>query len=158
MINFNLLEDYLIKIGNKALSKRFGFLLDKIGVDTKKLKRLIDYKYVPLECSIKPKGKKDKKWRIIENVAIWRAWKHSKTKRVISDKCRKRLCQKLDVFWDTLVVGWCYVRSTTKAITLAMVQSSSKSKLETYQKMEKKCVWAIEYAEHEDQWRGLWLL
>ena len=54
----------------KALSKRFGFLLDKIGVDTKKLKRLIDYKYVPLECSMKPKGKKDKKWRIIENVAI----------------------------------------------------------------------------------------
>ena len=69
-INFNLLEDYLIKIGNKALSKRFGFLLDKIGVDAKKLKRLIDCKYVPLECSMKPKGKKDKKWRIIENVAI----------------------------------------------------------------------------------------
>lgn len=71
-IDFDLLIDYLIKIKNKALMKRFGFLLDKMRIDADKLKKLIDFKYVPLEYSIrtKAKDKKNKKWKVIENVEL----------------------------------------------------------------------------------------
>lgn len=69
--NKNIFIDYLIKIKNKTLIKRFGFLFDKIGADNyDKLKKFIDFKYVPLEYSVKAKGRKDKKWRIIKNVEL----------------------------------------------------------------------------------------
>lgn len=74
-INIDLIINYLIKIKNKSLIKRFGFLFDKLGISNcEKLKKYIDYRYVPLDYAIKPKGrklKKDKKWRIIENVRIF---------------------------------------------------------------------------------------
>lgn len=71
-IDFNLFLSYLIKIRNKALIKRFGFLLDKIRINTGKLEKLIDFKYISLEYAIKAKikTKRDKKWRIIKNVDI----------------------------------------------------------------------------------------
>ena len=69
-INFDLLIKYLVKIKNKALVKRFGFLFNKIGINTDKLKKFIDFKYVPLEYSIKIGGKKNKEWRVIENVNL----------------------------------------------------------------------------------------
>jgi len=70
-INMNLFNDYLIKIKNKALIKRFGFLFDKLGFDCyDKLKRLVDAKYIKLDYTMGAEGKKDKKWRIIENVKI----------------------------------------------------------------------------------------
>ena len=69
-INFDLLINYLIKIKNKALIKRFGFLLDKLGIDAQKLNKLIDSKYASLEYFVKAKGKKNKKWKVIENVSL----------------------------------------------------------------------------------------
>lgn len=69
-INFNILIEYLIKIKNKAIIKRFGFLLYYIGIDTKKLEELIDSKYIVLDYSLKLKGKKNKKWKVIENVEL----------------------------------------------------------------------------------------
>ena len=70
-INLNLLVSYLIKLKNKALIKRFGFLLETIGIDIySRVKKLISYNYVPLEYSIKAKGRKIKKWRIIQNADI----------------------------------------------------------------------------------------
>lgn len=69
--NEDIIINYLIKIKNKALIKRFGFLLDKIGADNyDKLRKFIDFKYIPLEYFIKIKGKKNKKWKIIENVKL----------------------------------------------------------------------------------------
>ena len=68
-IDKDLLISYLIKIGNKALIKRFGFLLDRLGVNKyKELKRFIDYKYVPLDYALKVKGEKNKQWKVVDNV------------------------------------------------------------------------------------------
>ena len=70
-IDKDLLVSYLIKIGNKALIKRFGFLLDKSGVSRyKKLKKFIDYKYIPLDYALKAKGEKNKQWKVIDNVRL----------------------------------------------------------------------------------------
>src|SRR3989344_1569486 len=53
----------------KALIKRFVFLLDMVKIDVyDELKRFIDYKYIPLDYAMKPKGKRNKKWRIINDV------------------------------------------------------------------------------------------
>lgn len=69
IIDIGLLFDYLIRIKNKTLIKRFGFLLDELGIENK-LKKFIDFKYVPLDYSLPAKGKKNRKWRIIENVEL----------------------------------------------------------------------------------------
>ena len=70
-INIELLLAYLIKIRNKALIKRFGFLLDNLGTGAhKKLKKFIDFKYIPLDYSLPAKGKKDKKWKVIKNAQL----------------------------------------------------------------------------------------
>ena len=70
-INIKLLVNYLIKIKSKSLAKRFGFLLDKLGIDRyNELKKFIDFKYIPLDYAVPQKGKKNKKWRIIENVEL----------------------------------------------------------------------------------------
>ncbi len=62
---------YLLKIKNKTLIKRFGFLLDSIGIDFFiKFKKYLNYKYVVLDTFMPSKGKKNKKWRIIENVGL----------------------------------------------------------------------------------------
>ena len=74
--NLNILDtklflDYLIKIKNKTLIKRFSFLFDKLDIDVyKKIKRFIDSKYVPLDYALPTKGKKDRKWRVIENAEL----------------------------------------------------------------------------------------
>lgn len=71
-INFNLLLDYLVKTKNKALIKRFGFLLESLKINTDRLKKLIDFKYIPLDYAVKAssKMKRDKKWKVIRNVDI----------------------------------------------------------------------------------------
>ena len=69
-IDISLLINYLMRIKNKALIKRFGFFFDRLEIGANKLKRLIDYKYIPLDYAIKAKGKKNKKWRVIENVEL----------------------------------------------------------------------------------------
>lgn len=70
-INTDLLIEYLIKIKNKTLIKRFGFLLDSLGIDRyDKFKKFIDFKYVALDYSISEKGKKNKKWKVIDNVKL----------------------------------------------------------------------------------------
>ena len=70
-INIDLLLSYLIKIKNKALIKRFGFLLNKLNINKySRLKKFIDYKYIPLDYSLPPQGKKDRKWKVINNVEL----------------------------------------------------------------------------------------
>lgn len=70
-INVNLLVDYLIKIKNKALIKRFGFLLESLGTDTyDRFRELLDSKYIPLDYALTAEGKKDRKWRVIKNAEL----------------------------------------------------------------------------------------
>lgn len=70
-IDTNLLANYLLKIQNKTLIKRFGFLLSKLGIDEyDKFKKFIDFKYVPLDYALPSKGRKDKKWKVIDNVEL----------------------------------------------------------------------------------------
>lgn len=70
-INVDLLINYLIRIKNKTLIKRFGFLLDSIGIDKyKKFKKFVDFKYILLDYALSEKGKKNKKWKVIENVKL----------------------------------------------------------------------------------------
>jgi len=70
-INVDLLMNYLIKIKNKTLIKRLGFLLDKVGMDKyHELKRFINSKYIPLDYALIKKGKKNRKWKVIENVKL----------------------------------------------------------------------------------------
>lgn len=70
-IDIDRLVAYLNKIRNKALAKRIGFLMEMAGNDiSEKLKGYIDNNYTALEPSNKGKGKKNKKWRVIENIVI----------------------------------------------------------------------------------------
>lgn len=60
---------YLLRMKNKSLIKRFGYVLDSLGKDYfGKLHRYMDQNYVALDYSLPAAGGKNKKWRIIENV------------------------------------------------------------------------------------------
>ncbi len=60
---------YLIKIGNRSLIKRFGYILDYAGKDYFiRLQKYIDYNYISLDYSLPIRGEKNTKWRIINNV------------------------------------------------------------------------------------------
>ncbi|MBI4980278.1 hypothetical protein HZC30_01825 [Candidatus Woesearchaeota archaeon] len=63
------LVSYLLKAGNKSLIKRFGYILDQAGKDYyARLQKYIDHNYIPLDYSLPVRGKKNLKWRIIDNV------------------------------------------------------------------------------------------
>lgn len=73
-INVGKLVDYMLKIGNSALAKRFGYLLEKLGAETRgKLRKFIGRSYTKLDYAILAKGKKDERWMVIDNVGIGRA-------------------------------------------------------------------------------------
>lgn len=59
--------EYSLRTKNKSLIKRIGFLLEKYDINTEKLINLIDNNYILLTKKGKRKGKKNKKWKIIDN-------------------------------------------------------------------------------------------
>ncbi len=64
------LIQYLLRIGNQSLMKRFGFVLDSIGKDYyNRLHMYLDHNYILLDYSLPRRGTKNEKWRIIDNVA-----------------------------------------------------------------------------------------
>lgn len=64
-INIKKIYDYLMKIKNKSLIKRIGFILEE---KKKSLNFIIDDdNYIPLIKGKRIKGKKNRKWRIIDN-------------------------------------------------------------------------------------------
>lgn len=70
-IDFNKLNKYLLKIENKTIIKRFGWLLDRLGIDYySKFEKYIDNKYIGLDYAMPLKGSKNKKWKVIENVRL----------------------------------------------------------------------------------------
>lgn len=71
IIHSKELMKYALKTGNKALIKRLGYLLEKTGTDSyKTLKRYIYPIYTSLEHNLPPKGERNNKWKIIENVKL----------------------------------------------------------------------------------------
>ncbi len=61
------LIEYSLKTKNKSLIKRAGFILEEYGCQTDKLKGFIDSNYVYLIKKGRKKGRKNRKWRIIDN-------------------------------------------------------------------------------------------
>lgn len=71
-IKINKLVDYSLKMDNKTLIKRLGYLLELLGIkfNQKNLLRQFknDKKFVPLSTAHPNKGKLNKKWKIIINI------------------------------------------------------------------------------------------
>lgn len=65
------LLNYAVRTGNKAMIKRLGFLLDKLGKDYfERLKKYVYPACTPLEYNLSAKGELNAKWRIVENVRL----------------------------------------------------------------------------------------
>jgi len=70
-INPRKLMNYAVSTKNKALIKRLGFLLEKIGIDSyKTLQKHVYPLYTPLGYNAPKKGRHDNRWKIIENVIL----------------------------------------------------------------------------------------
>jgi len=63
----DVLADYAIKVGNKALAKRLGCLMEAFGMETGKMADHIDGNYVLLDWNGPKKGGRDRKWKVIVN-------------------------------------------------------------------------------------------
>ncbi|TRZ54803.1 hypothetical protein D4Q76_01665 [archaeon] len=60
-----------IKTGNAALIKRAGFLLDSLGYDFhRRMEKYIYPSFTPLDYGLPARGKKNYKWKVIENVRL----------------------------------------------------------------------------------------
>lgn len=68
--NADTLINYIIKTKNRTLMKRAGYIMDYFGFNTGKLLNYKDNNYVILDWNYKKQGKKNKKWKIIENRRI----------------------------------------------------------------------------------------
>ncbi|MBU2639028.1 MAG: hypothetical protein KJ955_08705 [Nanoarchaeota archaeon] len=61
--------NYLLILNNRSIAKRLGYMLDKAGRDYfNALAPLISGKYVALDTAMPKKGKRNRKWKVIENV------------------------------------------------------------------------------------------
>ena len=70
-LNIKKLVGFAVKIENKALIKRLGYLLEKLGMDYyPRLKKYVYPAYTPLEYNLPSEGKRIEKWKIIENMVI----------------------------------------------------------------------------------------
>jgi len=68
-INSDKMMEYLKKIKKSSIVKRVGYIMEKNGFDVyNELKNLINYKYINLDPLLKSKGRKDMKWKIIDNI------------------------------------------------------------------------------------------
>lgn len=68
-IDFEKLTKYAIKIGNNAVIKRLGFILDFLGINSRNLKNKISDSYSILDPTKAKTGKYDSKWKILVNVS-----------------------------------------------------------------------------------------
>ena len=60
--------DYVLRTQNKALAKRFGWMLSSLGCkNAKKLERVTYKMIIPFDYSRPVYGREDKKWGVIVN-------------------------------------------------------------------------------------------
>lgn len=62
------LQDYALRTRNKALAKRFGWMLESLGCGARNLRKMAYKTPIPLDYARPPSGKKDLKWGLIINV------------------------------------------------------------------------------------------
>ncbi len=67
-LNINLIKEYLIKIGKSSIIKRIGYILENNGFDVSELKSKINNKYVYLDPLARRTGRKNKEWKLIDNL------------------------------------------------------------------------------------------
>lgn len=68
--DFKKLTRYAAKTKNSGVIKRIGFLVEKLKRDetAKSLRKFVKGRYLPLDYTMPPKGKKNERWKVIENV------------------------------------------------------------------------------------------
>jgi len=67
-ISVKRLSDYVLRTRNKALAKRFGWMLESLGYKAGKLKAMTYKTVIPLDYARPASGKKDAKWGVVVNV------------------------------------------------------------------------------------------
>jgi len=72
-LNLNKLVDEALRMGNRAITKRLGYLLQRIGLGTEehlaKLKKKLSAGYAVLDPLSPRQGRHDAQWRVIVNVS-----------------------------------------------------------------------------------------
>lgn len=68
-IDFEKLTNYAIKIGNNAVLKRLGFILDFLNLDSKNFENKISDSYSILDPTKGKNGRYDSKWKLLVNVS-----------------------------------------------------------------------------------------
>ena len=68
-IEFEKLIEYALRIGNNAVIKRLGFILDFHGLDSKSLENKISGSYSVLDPTKEKIGKYNSKWKLLINVS-----------------------------------------------------------------------------------------
>ncbi len=70
-IDTEKLTDYVLKIGDGSLAKRFGYMLERLGVRTHgKLRKFVGRNYTKLDHALPAEGKKDERWMVVDNVGL----------------------------------------------------------------------------------------
>lgn len=72
-IRFDILLEYVIKFRSQAVSKRLGFILETLKIDTpiiEKLQGLIKNSYVVLDTELPESGKFQSRWKIQINLEV----------------------------------------------------------------------------------------
>jgi len=73
-IDVERLVNHLIRIGDRACAKRFGYSLERIGIKTwDRLRGFAGGGYIRLDYFRPPAGRRDERWMVIDNVGSGRA-------------------------------------------------------------------------------------
>ena len=71
-LDFVKLAEYARQSGNTAVSKRLGFLLEKLGIKAEKaisiLLKNVGTSYAPLDTLAEPQGRHVQRWRVVVNI------------------------------------------------------------------------------------------
>ena len=68
-IDLEKLTGYAIKMGNNAVIKRLGFIIDFLGLDSKNLVSKISDSYSILDSTKEKTGRYDPKWKLLINIS-----------------------------------------------------------------------------------------
>ncbi len=68
-IDFKKLTGYALKMGNNAIIKRLGFILDFLGLDSKDLEKYVKKSHSVLDPTRRREGEYNPKWKLLVNVS-----------------------------------------------------------------------------------------
>jgi predicted transcriptional regulator of viral defense system len=68
-IDTEKLLNYLIRVDDGATAKRFGYLLERLGIESrKKLRKFVGKGYTVLDYALPTRGRRDERWMVRDNV------------------------------------------------------------------------------------------